>query len=136
MKAYPTELRQRVLADCDSGQSTDRVAKKYRVSPAWVRRLKQRRRESGETAPRRAGGRRPRIVSRERLIELVKQQPDATLAELRDRLGIRCSLSAIWMALDALRISFKKNTARRRAGSARRGRTASAVARGASRSGS
>jgi len=129
MKAYPVELRQRVLADSDAGQSTDHVAKKYRVSPAWVRRLKQRRSETGETAPRRAGGRRPRIISRERLIELVQQQPDATLAELRDRLGLRCSLSAIWMALDALRIRFKKNASRRRAGSARRGRAAGAVAR-------
>ena len=129
MKAYPTALRQRVLADCDAGQSTDRVAKKYRVSPAWVRRLKQRRRETGETAPRRAGGRRPRIINRERLVELVQQQPDATLVELREKLGLKCSLSAIWMALDALRITFKKNASRRRAGSSRRGRAANPVAR-------
>jgi transposase len=133
MRAYTLDLRRRVLEDCDAGQATSRVAKKYRVSPAWVRRLKQRRRETGETAPRRAGGRRPRIIDRARLTELVRQQPDATLAELRERLGIACSLSAIWMALDALRITFKKNASRRRAGSSRRGRTPGGVARRAGR---
>jgi transposase len=108
MKAYSLDLRRLVLADSDAGQSTSRVAKKYRVSPAWVRRLKQRRRETGEITPRRSGGRRPRIIDRARLTALVKKQPDATLAELRERLGLKCSLSALWMALDKLRITFKK----------------------------
>jgi transposase len=96
------------LADSDLGHSTSRVAKKYRVSPAWVRRLKQRRRETGEIAPRRSGGRRPRIIDRLRLRGLVEQQPDATLAELRARLGVKCSLAGLWKALDQLRLTFKK----------------------------
>lgn len=108
MRAYSMDLRRRVLADGDAGQSTSRVAQKYRVSPAWVRRLKQRRRETGEIAPRRSGGHRPRIIDRQRLAALVEKQPDATLAELRVRLGVKCSLSALWMALDRLRITFKK----------------------------
>ena len=52
MDAYPMELRRRVLADCDAGMNTLAVAIKHDVSPAWVRRLKQRRRESGEISPR------------------------------------------------------------------------------------
>ena len=108
MKAYSLDLRRLVLTDSDAGQSTSRVAKKYHVSPAWVRRLKQRRRETGEIAPRRVGGRRPRIIDRQRLTALVEKQPDATLAELRQRLGVKCSLSAVWMALNSLRITFKK----------------------------
>jgi transposase len=43
-----------------------------------------------------------------RLAELVREQPDATLAELRDKLGIQCSLSAIWRGLRQLGLSFKK----------------------------
>ena len=108
MRAYGLDLRRRVLADSDAGQSTARVAKKYRVSPAWVRRLKQRRRETGEITPRRSGGRRPRIIDRPRLAALVEQQPDATLAELRLRLGVKCSLSGLWKVLDRLRLTFKK----------------------------
>lgn len=108
MRAYSLDLRRRVLADSDAGQSTWRVAKKYHVSPAWVRRLKQRRRETGEIGPRRSGGRRLRIIDRARLAALVAQQPDATLVELRARLGIQCSLSGLWKALDALRFTVKK----------------------------
>ena len=52
MRAYSADLRERVLADCDAGLPTAEVAAKYRVSASWVRRLKQRRRETGETAPR------------------------------------------------------------------------------------
>jgi transposase len=52
MKAYSMDLRRRVLADCDDGMPTSAVATKYKVSTAWVRRLKQRRRETGEVEPR------------------------------------------------------------------------------------
>ena len=43
MRAYSMDLRVRVLADCDAGLRTGAVARKFSVSPAWVRRLKQRR---------------------------------------------------------------------------------------------
>src|SRR5262249_23722366 len=52
MKPYSMDLRERVLADCDAGLPTGPGAAKDRVSPSWVRRLKQRRRETGEGAPR------------------------------------------------------------------------------------
>lgn len=108
MEAISMDLRKRVLEDCDAGQGTKAVAAKYRVSPAWVRRLKQRRRENNEIAPRKPGGHRPVLIDRSRLRELVQNRPDATLAELRDALGIKCSLSGICMALQQLKITFKK----------------------------
>jgi transposase len=46
------DLRIRVLRDSDAGMPSDEVAEKYFVSRAWVDRLKQRRRETGEVAPR------------------------------------------------------------------------------------
>ncbi len=107
MAAYSMDLRKRVLADCDAGLPTKQVAEKYGVSRTWVRSLKQRRRETGSIAPRVPTGR-PRKIDREQLAALVKQCPDATLVELRDRLGVECSPTAIWMALDAMRVSFKK----------------------------
>ena len=107
MKPYSMDLRKRVLADCDAGMGTKRVAEKYGVSGTWIRTLKRRRRETGEIAPRVGGGRKPKI-DRVKLAQLVEEQPDATLAELRERLGVACALSAIWNALDQLRITFKK----------------------------
>jgi transposase len=108
MQAYSLDLRQRVLADSDAGLKTKVVAEKYGVSRTWVRALKQRRRETGEIAARRGGGGRKPKFDRARLAELVAEDSDATLAELRARLGVQCALSAIWKALDQLRITFKK----------------------------
>ena len=109
MKAYSMDLRKRALADCDAGLPTKQVAEKYNVSRSWVRRLKQRRRETGEIGPRPSGGARRIIIDREKLSSLVAQEPDATLAELRERLGVQCTLSAICIALRGLKLTFKKS---------------------------
>jgi transposase len=109
MKAYSMDLRKRVLADCDVGLPTKQVAEKYDVSRAWVRRLKQRRRETGEIGPRPCGGARRIVIDREKLSSLVAQQPDATLVELRERLGVDCTLAAICIALRELKLTFKKS---------------------------
>jgi transposase len=107
-KAYSMDLRQRVIADCDAGLGTQAVARKYSVSPAWVRRLKQHRRERGDIKPR-TGGHYPRKIDRERLAELVARRPDATLVQLREALGVRVSLSALCVTLKALKLTFKKS---------------------------
>ena len=107
MRAYSMDLRKRVLADSDAGLPTKAVADKYGVSRTWVRRLKQRRRETGQIEAGVPSGR-PRKIDREKLAELVAAYPDATLVELRERLGVQCAPTAIWMALDAMKITFKK----------------------------
>src|SRR5436190_4070381 len=106
--AYSQDLRDRVLAAYDRGMSTGQIAEVFDVSPAWARRLKQHRRESGRTTPRPMGGVRRVKIDLVRLGELVAAQPDATLKELRDRLGVVCGESAICMALKRLKLSFKK----------------------------
>src|SRR5205814_2298726 len=104
-------------------------AAKYRVSPAWVRRLKQHKRERGDIVPRNGGGSRGRKIDHERLAELAKAQPDATLVELRDRMGVSVTPWAICKALRELKLTYKKSrstppssTARTSARSGRRGR--------------
>jgi transposase len=87
MKAYSIDLRERVLNDLDDGMSSSAVARKYSVSSAWVRRLKQRRDATGEVAPRpQRHGRLPVWVAQaEAIREAVRQAPDATLDEYRQR---------------------------------------------------
>jgi len=109
MEAYSMDLRRRVIAACDAGKKTKVVATTFGVSPAWVRRLKQHRRERGDILPRIGGGPPPRKIDRERLAELVNQQPDATLVELRDRLGVSVTPWAICKALRELKLSYKKS---------------------------
>jgi transposase len=113
--AYSLDLRKRVLADGDEGMGTNAVARKYRVSPEWVRKLRRRRDETGEIAPRRGKpGRKPTLAAHgERLRELVEESADATLNELRGKLGVSVSATTVWRALKALGITFKKSPARR-----------------------
>lgn len=112
MEAYSVDLRKRVLADCDAGTGTKQVATKYQVSESWVRRLKQRRRESGAIAALpRSGGRPAKIVGArtKRLKELLTKHPDATLHELHRRLRLNCSVSTVHLAVIRLGMSYKKS---------------------------
>ena len=88
MQAYSMDLRERALLDSDAGMKAADVAVKYRVSGSWVRLLKQRRRETGEIAPRvqRHGRRRMLEPHLHTLAALIAEQPDRTLAELKDGL--------------------------------------------------
>jgi transposase len=121
MRAYSIDLRERVLADADAGLGARGVAAKYRVSESWVRRLKQRRRETGRVAPRPRGpNRHTKLGGRaDELRRLVAAQPDATLAELQARLPVRVSLGTLWAALHALKLRFKKKSGGRPSRTAR-----------------
>jgi transposase len=121
VEAYSQDLRLRVLADSDAELSTQEVAEKFRVSESWVRKIKRRRRETGETAPRKA-----RVSHATKLDgqldylqQCVAEKPDATLAELRSRLPVPVASSTVWHALRRLRFSFKKSPACLRAASTR-----------------
>lgn len=112
MEAYSLDLRKRVLGACDAGKGTKEVARLFEVSPAWVRRLKQRRRELNTIAPLpRKNGPDPKLTPqhRARLREAVERQPDLTLAELKHNLKLSASVPTICRALRALGLSFKKS---------------------------
>jgi transposase len=111
---YSQDLRDRVLAACDRGMKTSQVAQAFAVCSSWVRRVKQRRRETGETTSRPMGGATVVKIDGQRLTELVRQKPDATLKELRQMLGVDCVESAICMALQRLKLSRKKSRCTRR----------------------
>jgi transposase len=110
-KAYSLDLRVRVLADCDAGLSAPRAAAKYQVSVGFVKKLKARRRATGSAEPGRPGHRRPPALQprADEVRAAVARTPDATLAELRDDLGIRLSLSALCRFLQRLRLTLKKS---------------------------
>jgi transposase len=110
---YSADLRTRVLADCDAGLRTSAVAEKYTVSPAWVRRLKQRRRQTGEARPRQARpGPKPALApgaaDGDRLAALARAEPGLSASEYQLRLGLGCHHSAAWRALRRLGLTFKK----------------------------
>jgi transposase len=117
MAPYSMDLRTRVLRDSDAGMPSTAVAAKYAVSRAWVDRIRQRRRETGEIRPRTQTKFRRRALEahqEQRLVFLITARPDATLAELRDALPTTAALSTLWRAIDRLGLTVKKNGTRRR----------------------
>ena len=111
MDAYSLDLRKRVLKDADAGMGTREVALKYDVSESWVRRLKQRGRESGEIAPRSSrNGVQPKwLTYADQLRQLVKKKPDINLRELREELNQGVSQQTLSRALRQLQLTFKKS---------------------------
>lgn len=105
---YSQDMRDKVFSAVDRGKGNREIAEMFDVSDSWVRRLVQRRRECGETAPRPMGGKRFEKIDRATLADLVARRPDATLQELREGLGVACAISAIGAALQKLGLSFKK----------------------------
>jgi transposase len=114
MAPYSMDLRSRVLRDSEAGMASKEVAAKYSVSRAWVDRVKQRRRETGETTPRQQHKFRGRVLAgqEDRLAALITARPDATLAELREALRTRAALSTVWREVDRLGFTVKKNRTR------------------------
>lgn len=124
MVAYSMDLRVRVLALVDEGfLSRKEIAETLKVSESWIRRLVQRRRETGRITPVRNTRTGPKAKLQgealERLRQLVEEDNDATIAELRERLAAGVSEATVGRALLKLGLTRKKDLASRRARSAR-----------------
>ena len=116
MKAYSQDLRKRILETVQRGDGTLRqIARRFLVSVSFVTRLLQLHRRTGALEPRPHGGGNPAVLGPEeleQLRQLVHQQPDATLEELRQRLGVSCSTMTISRALRQLGLPRKKKIPR------------------------
>lgn len=113
MRAYSSDLRERIVAAVGQGdQSLRKLARLFAVSLSCIVRLLQRYRQTGSVQPKPHKGPRPKLDAQDqaRLVDLVRQQPDATLKELRDRLGVPCCLMTIARALQRHGITRKKKT--------------------------
>ena len=103
MNPYSMDLRERVAAAVDLHTGSQRqIARRFRVSLSFITRLLRTRRRTGSLAPKPHGGGPPPALDRAgrvRLRRLVRKQPDATLEQLRQRGGFRCSLTTLWRAL-------------------------------------
>lgn len=121
MKAYSTDLRERVAAACAEPQAKIyQVAAQFRVSISFVDKLLRRQRTSGSVAALPArGGPAPRLdpAGRDQLVACLRQQPDATLDELRTALaaagGPALSRTAVWRAVERLGWGRKKKASMR-----------------------
>jgi transposase len=133
VRTYSADLRERVIRAVDHGRhSKAELARIFGVSTAWIRRILQRRRETGSTLPRARGGRRKPLVERdptllgdlERLLgEETAGDPmseekwvRSSTMKLRDQLnglGHQLSHSTVHRLLKKMGFSLKFNKKRR-----------------------
>ncbi len=106
------DLRERILGAYDEGKATrDQVARRFRVSLGMVKKLIQQRRHSGDIRARHhLAGRKPLIEAahQEKMGLLLKQKPDLSLRELREALGLKCSVQAIHVVLTKMEMTLEK----------------------------
>jgi transposase len=112
MKTISLDLRERILATYDANDDTrEAVARRFRVSLGFVKKLLQQRRRIGDVrAQHHRSGSKPRIVTshRQQLRTLLDKRPDLTLKELRAATGLACTLPAIHYVLVKLGLTYKK----------------------------
>lgn len=123
-RPYSLDLRERVVAQVANGLSCHAAAELNNIVASTVVKWTQRLRQTGSPAAKPMGGKRPYILDdhREWLLERLCEKPDLTLHalldELAERRGVVVSCDTLWRFLKRERVSFKKNSARQRAGSA------------------
>jgi putative transposase len=101
-----------MLAAYDAQLGTQHeVARMFGVGRQCLSELLRQRRTTGTIVPRHGGGHPPAFRGKklEKLRHLVQQQPDITLAQLRARTGVACSLVAVHYTLVRLDLRFKKS---------------------------
>ena len=104
------------------------VAEQLQVSSSYVIKAWQRLDRTGERSARPQRSHTPRKLSERQhaaIRERVKEEPDATIAELRAwvlrKHGVSISLASMWTTLARLGLTLKKSAARRRTATSGRG---------------
>ena len=128
----------------DAGEGTqEEIAKRFRVSARWIRKLLARRAATGSIAPEPNGGGRKALIqgeAAETLRAAVRDNPDATLAELREVTGFKGCLRTVWRTIERLKITRKKRRCGPTSNSTRRsspsGQSGASGRRGSTRIGS
>jgi transposase len=125
VRPYSLDLRERVVAATEAGQSCRTVANRFGVSVASVVKWRQRARSTGSPAAKRMGGSRPVLLAGRRawILQRMSVKPHISIrglmAELAEE-GTIVSYGAVWTFLHRQGLSHKKKPARQRTGPTRR----------------
>lgn len=119
MKAYPTELRIRLVAAVDGGMAQTEVARVFAVSARTIRRYRAQQRHTQDLTPGQSPGRPPTIGPEQtaRLRAQVAAHPDARLADhcaiWAQEHGVAVSVATMSRRIRSLGITLKKSHLRR-----------------------
>jgi len=116
-KTLSLDIRQRILNCYDEGKWTrNDVAERFCVSLGMVKKLIQQRKTLGEIGHLyNRVGRKSEIseTDRTRMTAAIEKRPDITLAELRKKLRLSCSIVTVHNALASMNMTYKKRPSRR-----------------------
>ena len=114
MRPIPTEMRTRILEDCDNGMSERKAAIKWKVGRATISKIKKLRRDTGSIEPRKGvTGPQPKLLAHRQLLqEIVAKTPDSTLEEIRAQLPVVVSIQTVHVELKKLKLTYKKKSLR------------------------
>lgn len=95
------DLRTRIVAACDAGDSPADVAQTFSVTTRTVYKLLAVRRERGSLQPRSGQrGPKPKLQEhRDAILQAIRKTPGTTLEELRTQLKLPGCLATLWVAL-------------------------------------
>lgn len=122
-KPYSNDLRRRVIEAAQDGASIAETVEQLGISVSSVSRFRRLHRETGSIRPAKFGGYKGYALAahEERVRQLVEEQPDISLSEMKGILAkekVKVAQSSIFRFLHHLQLRFKKKPARRRAGPA------------------
>ena len=123
-KGYSKDLRVRAVSMSEEGESAREVARVLNIGASTAIRWIERWTTTGCVAAKPGTGhcRSPLETHKQWLLALVAAEPDLTLDEIRARLvrdkKLKTGRSSVGRFYERHQITFKKNSARRRAGSA------------------
>ena len=122
-KGYSKDLRVRAVSIVEAGESAREAARLLDLGASTAIRWIERWTRTGsiDAKPGTGHSRSPLKTHEQWLLNLVAAEPDLTLEEIRARLAsekkLKAGTTSIWRFYDRHGITFKKNSARRRAGS-------------------
>jgi len=126
-KAYSDDLRRRILQAYEEKEGSEpELARRFRVSLGYVKKIRQQLRRTGkmERIPH-YPGRKPKFTEpvRADLRHWLQQQPDLTLMELQERLRTQArlpvSVPSLWGVLRKIGLRLKKSHSTPKSGTRR-----------------
>jgi transposase len=116
-KPISLDLRERIVAAYLGKKGTrEEVAKRFKVSVGMVKKLLAQQGRTGDLRPRyRFCGRKARLEPEhgKSMRQLVEREPDVTLEEIKQRLGLGCTIGAIHWVLSRMGLTYKKRRSTR-----------------------
>ena len=116
-KPISLDLRERIVEAYRQKEGTrQEVAKRFKVSLGMVKKLLQQQERTGDLRPRyRFCGRKAKLMPQHgaQLKALVAKEPDLTLEEIKQRLGLGCTIGAIHWVLTRQGLTYKKRRSMR-----------------------